>query len=288
MNTIKLKAYAKINLGLDVINKREDGYHEVRMIMQTINLYDTLTITRLNIKGIKVRTNLPYLPTNQDNLVYKAAKLFLDTCHIQHGVGITLVKNIPVAAGLAGGSADAAATLRGLNDLFHMKLSTEELMKLGVKLGADVPYCIMMGTALSEGIGEILTPLTSISPCDILVVKPNISVSTKYVYEHLILDHTTVHPDITTMLVALEEGNLTMLTKYMDNVLQSVTVKDYPIITDIKDKMRDLGALVSLMSGSGPTVFGIYKDHTVAIEAYNYFKNSKYGKQVFLTKPYWP
>jgi len=288
MNTIERKAYAKINLGLDVIRKRADGYHEVCMIMQTIHLYDSVTINRLNTEDIRVKTNLPYLPTNQDNIVNRAAKLFQEACHIRQGVGITLVKNIPVAAGLAGGSADAAATLIGLNELYQTNLSTEELMKLGVSLGADVPYCILMGTALSEGIGEVLTPLKPMPPCDILLVKPDISVSTKYVYEHLILNELTLHPNIPKMLTALEDGNLTSLTNYMDNILQTVTTRNYPIVNRIKDKMIEMGALTSIMSGSGPTVFGIFNDSEASRKAYQYFKNGNYGKQVFLTKPYWP
>jgi 4-diphosphocytidyl-2-C-methyl-D-erythritol kinase len=289
MNSISMKAYAKINLGLDVLRKREDGYHDVCMIMQTLNLYDTITINRTDTGNISVTTNLSFLPVDQGNLVYRAAALFIKTFSIKDGISIELTKKIPVAAGLAGGSADAAATLRGLNELFETGLSIEELMKLGVTLGADVPYCIMMGTALSEGIGEVLTPLTPIPDCDILLVKPDINVSTKYVYEHLRLQESINHPDITAMRKALEQKDLPLLTKSMDNILQTVTIRNYPIITDIKKKMIDLGALTSLMSGSGPTVFGVYADHGRAKLAYKYFKNHpRYGKQVFLTRPYWP
>lgn len=289
MNSISVKAYAKINLGLDVIRKREDGYHDVSMIMQSLELHDNITINKQQESGIHISTNLSYIPNDQGNLVSKAASLFFETMSIQEGISITLEKNIPVAAGLAGGSSDAAATLKGLNELYGAGLSRDELMKLGVQIGADVPYCILLGTALSEGIGEILTPLAPMPECTILLVKPDISVSTKYVYENLRLTDSIVHPNIPVMCEALASGDLNMLIKNMDNILQTVTIKDYPIITNIKNKMLELGAATSLMSGSGPTVFGIYKNHELAKKAFTYFKSHKhYGKQVFLTKPYWP
>ncbi len=289
MNSITVNAYAKINLGLDVLRKRPDGYHDVSMIMQSLDLHDTIAITRSETRDIALATNLSYLPSNQDNLIYKAAALFLDTLGIQEGLTINLEKNIPVAAGLAGGSSDAAATLMGLNHLYHAGLPIEELKLLGVKLGADVPYCIMLGTALSEGIGEVLTPLAHMPSCSILLVKPDISVSTKYVYENLRLNASVIHPDIASMKEALTRGDLYSLAKTMDNILQTVTVKEYPIISDIKDKMKELGALTALMSGSGPTVFGIYPNRNLAKKALAYFKlHQHYGKQVFLTSPYWP
>lgn len=289
MNSITVKAYAKINLGLDVLRKREDGYHDVSMIMQSLELHDTITINKSLSEGISIQTNLSYLPNNQNNLVYKAAALFMDTISVKEGLSIKLTKNIPVAAGLAGGSSDAAATLKGLNELYGTGMTAEELSRLGVKIGADVPYCIMLGTALSEGIGEVLTPLAPIPECLILLVKPNISVSTKYVYENLRLVEGIKHPDIAHMKSALVDGDLATLSKHMDNILQTVTVRNYPIISEIKEKMMSLGALTSLMSGSGPTVFGIYQDQRLASDAFHYFrKHSKYGKQVFLTKPYWP
>ena len=288
MNYITMKAYAKINLGLDVLRKREDGYHDVSMIMQSINLYDTLSIKRYKNGAIKVRTNLPYLPNDRRNLVYKAAALFSKTMKINAGIRIVLEKNIPVAAGLAGGSSDAAAVLLGLNKMFNTGLSTSELMQLGVQLGADVPYCILLGTALSEGIGELLTPLKPIPDCAILLVKPDISVSTKYVYEGLKLNSSIIHPDIKGMLNAIEEGNLLLLTSLMDNILQTVTARDYPIIEEIKEKMKEKGALTSLMSGSGPTVFGIFNNKEAAKAAYRYFTDSNNEWMVKLTTPYQP
>ncbi len=289
MNSISVMAYAKINLGLDVLRKRPDGYHDVCMIMQSLDLHDTITITKSTVPDIYIRTNLSYLPVDKGNLVYKAAALFRETASVKDGLSIKLNKRIPVAAGLAGGSSDAAATLKGLNELYQTGLTQTELMKLGVKLGADVPYCIMLGTALSEGIGEVLTPLPPIPECYILLVKPDISVSTKYVYENLRLTEDVIHPDIEKIKVALQEGNLISLADNMDNILQTVTVNNYPVITKIKNKMNELGALVSLMSGSGPTVFGIYKDYGLAKKALGYFRRyPSYGKQVFLTQPYWP
>lgn len=289
MNSITVNAYAKINLGLDVIRKREDGYHDVCMIMQSLELHDTITISKAPTETISIRTNLSYIPNDQGNLVYKAAAAFLNYLSLKEGLSIKLEKTIPVAAGLAGGSSDAAATLKALNVLYDAHLTETELMKIGVKIGADVPYCIRLGTALSEGIGEILTPLPSMPNCSILLVKPDISVSTKHVYENLRLSENINHPNIENMKVALNSGDLTALTKTMDNILQTVTIKDYPVITSIKQKMLELGAMTSLMSGSGPTVFGVYKDVELAKNALNYFKKHKhYGKQVFLTRPNWP
>ena len=289
MNSIVVKAYAKINIGLDVLKKREDGYHEVSMIMQSLDLHDLITITKTATEGISIKTNLAYIPNDRGNLVYKAASLFFNKLGLKEGLHIQLEKRIPVAAGLAGGSSDAAATLKGLNELYQSGLSTKELMELGVKIGADVPYCIMLGTALSEGIGEKLTPLPPMPKCTILLVKPDISVSTKYVYENLNLKDSISHPNIPAMLQALKDNDLISLTNYMDNILQTVTVKNHPIITDIKKKMLELGAITSLMSGSGPTVFGIFKDQEAARNAFSHFKKHRnFGKQVLLTKPYWP
>lgn len=288
MYYIRMNAYAKINIGLDVINRRDDGYHNVSMIMQSVNLYDNLTISKNSSNKIIVRTNLPYLPTDKKNLVYSAAHLFKDVTGIKSGLLITLKKRIPVAAGLAGGSTDAAATLMGLNKLFNAGMTKDELSKLGVKLGADVPYCLMMGTALSEGIGDKLSPLPPMPKCHILLVKPNINVSTKFVYENLKLDDSTIHPNISLMQKAIESQNLLELTKHMGNLLETVTINHYPIINNIKDKMVELGAMTSLMSGSGPTVFGIFNNYKTAKDAFQYFRTSYQKYQVFLTKPYYP
>jgi len=288
MNQINKKAYAKINLGLDVIRRREDGYHELKMIMQTINLYDQIRLTIQDKPGITMTSNLSSLPCNDSNLAVKAARLMIDTYHIEKGVSIELNKHIPIAAGMAGGSADAAAVLKGMNELFKLGASTEDLKKLGVTLGADIPYCIIEGTALSEGIGEVLTPLPPIPPCHILVVKPNISVSTKFVYQNLKITEQTIHPDIDGIVQSIAKQDLLGIVNRLDNVLESVTVPKYPKVTEIKQLMLELGALGSLMSGSGPTVFGIFERHSDAKRAYDEFKKGPYRSQTFLTLPYQP
>lgn len=260
MNEIKLRAYAKVNLGLDVLRRREDGYHDVRMIMQNINLFDKLSIRRRKGTGIYVKTNLAYLPTDSNNLVYRAAALLMEEFAIKSGVDIDLYKFIPVAAGMAGGSADAAAVLYGMNELFGLGLGLDELMKRGVKLGADIPYCLMGGTVLAEGIGEKLTRLSDCPDCYFVVAKPPFSVSTKLVYEKLVLDENTEHPDIDGIMAAIETKDVKGIADRLSNVLETVTAKEYPDIEGIKEKMRECGALNALMSGSGPTVFGIFDD----------------------------
>lgn len=286
MEQINLKAMAKINLGLDVVRKREDGYHEVRMIMQSIHLYDRLSIKKTEKAGISVETNLHFLPTNENNLVYKAAKLLMDEFDIKQGVAINLQKYIPVAAGMAGGSTDAASVLYGVNRLFHLGLSAEQLKERGVRIGADVPYCITGGTALSEGIGEKLTQLPAMPACYVLVAKPGISVSTKFVYENLKLSELTMHPDIDGMIKAVRAQDLKGIAALLSNVLETVTIKEYPVIEKIKDLMKEQGALNALMSGSGPTVFGLFDQEKAAQEAYQRLKEAGLAKQVFLTDTY--
>ena len=283
---MRLQAFAKINLGLDVLGKREDGYHEVRMIMQTIRMYDQLDMRKSVEPGIHLTTNKKYIPVDENNLVWRAAKLMMDTCGIIEGVSIHLHKVIPVAAGMAGGSSDAAATLVGMNRLFHCGLSKEKLMELGVQIGADVPYCVLRGTALAEGIGEKLTVLPSMPDCWILIGKPGISVSTKYVYTTLDLNTDTVHPDIDGMKKALEDGNLYGITERMGNVLQDVTIPAYPEVERIKEQMKTLGAVNAMMSGSGPTVFGIFDNEEKAQEACQKLRESGSCQQVFLTVPF--
>lgn len=285
-NTLQLKAYAKINLGLDVVRKREDGYHEVRMVMQTIKLYDKLTFRLLEEDEIRLKTNLGFLPVNEDNLVYKAVKLLKDIYDIKKGLEIDLFKCIPVAAGMAGGSTDCAAALVGASKLFGLHLSQQELMELGVKLGADVPYCVLRGTALSEGIGEVLTPLPPIPDCHILIAKPPISVSTKFVYENLRANELEQHPDIDGMVDAIKEGNLQGITDRMENVLETVTIPAYPVIEDIKNCMKDHGAINSLMSGSGPTVFGIFDTEKQAEKARDIIREKDLAQQVYVVRPF--
>ena len=288
---LSLKAYGKINLGLDVLRRREDGYHDVRMIMQTVGIFDRVDLVWKEEPGIQVETNLYYLPTNENNLVYKAAKLLMDEFQVQEGLLIRLRKFIPVAAGMAGGSSDAAAVLFGVNKMFRLGLTTEELMERGVKIGADVPYCILRGTALSEGIGEVLTSLPPVPQCQVLVAKPGINVSTKFVYENLHANdlRPEQHPDIDGMIRAIKAHDLQGIADKLGNVLETVTVKEYPVIQEIKDKMLEFGAIGSLMSGSGPTVFGLFTNPKAAQEAYEelrYGESSGLAKQVYLTNFY--
>lgn len=281
-DTLQLKAYAKINLGLDVVRKREDGYHEVRMIMQSVKLFDKLTFHLLEEDTIRLKTNLGFLPVDENNLVYKAVQLLKEQYGVMQGLEIDLYKCIPVAAGMAGGSTDCAAALVGASKLFGLHLSKEELMQLGVKLGADVPYCIMRGTALSEGIGEVLTPLPPIPDCKILIAKPPISVSTKFVYEHLDAQGIDKHPDIDGMIEAIRQKDLRGITDRLENVLETVTIPAYPVIDEIKQEMIREGALNALMSGSGPTVFGIFEDEKQAEEAKRRIQDKGLANQVYV------
>lgn len=285
-NDISLKALAKINLGLDVVRRREDGYHEVRMIMQTIHLYDRLDIKRTKESGIQIQTNLSFLPVNENNLIYKAAKLLMDEFSITDGVSVKLDKRIPVAAGMAGGSTDAAAMLFGMNRLFSLGLTKRQLMERGVQIGADVPYCIMRGTALAEGIGEELSPLAPMVKCPVLIAKPSISVSTKFVYQNLKLDDTTIHPDIDLLIEDIKAKNLHDIAEHMGNVLETVTIPNYPVIDEIKKHMLSHGAVGAMMSGSGPTVFGLFDDEDTAKKAYKAMRSSHLARQVYLTSVY--
>lgn len=285
-NDISLKALAKINLGLDVVRRKEDGYHEVRMIMQTIQLYDRLDIKRTQEPGIQIQTNLSFLPVNENNLIYKAAKLLMDEFSITDGVSVKLDKRIPVAAGMAGGSTDAAAMLIGVNRLFSLGLTKRQLMERGVQIGADVPYCIMRGTALAEGIGEALSPLPPMVKCPVLVAKPSISVSTKFVYQNLKLDDTTIHPDIDRLIDDIKAKNLHDIAAHMGNVLETVTIPNYPVIDEIKKHMLSNGAVGAMMSGSGPTVFGLFDDEDTAKKAYKAMRSSHLARQVYLTSVY--
>ena len=286
MDTIRLKARAKINLGLDVVRRREDGYHEVKMVMQMLRLYDQIDIEKTQESGILVRSNLSFLPTDERNIAYKAAKVMIDQFGLEQGVIIRIEKHIPVAAGMAGGSTDCAAVLYGMNKLFGLRLNQKKLREIGVKLGADVPYCLMRQTALSEGIGEILTPISPLQDCPILIAKPSVSVSTRHVYEHLKLDEQTMHPDIDGIVTALADGDLYGVTDRMANVLETVTVPEHPVIDEIKKQMMASGAVNALMSGSGPTVFGIFDDEEKAKKACEDMKASGLARQIYLTRPF--
>lgn len=280
---ITLKAHGKINLGLDVLRRLENGYHELRMIMQSVKLADEVGLRRLETDEIRIKTNSGKIPCDEHNLAYKAARLMRENYKITEGVEITIEKKIPVAAGMAGGSADCAAVLKGMNGLFELGLTEEELKKEGVKLGADVPFCIMEGTALSEGIGEVLTKIKTPPECILLLAKPDVDVSTAYVYQNLHLEHLKRHPDIDGIMKAIQEGSLEELCGKLENVLETVTGAKYPVIGEIEGLMKAEGALQAIMSGSGPTVFGIFREKEKAERAGRRIKEKYPAGEVFLS-----
>lgn len=283
MNQIELKALAKINLGLDVLGKRDNGYHDVRMVMQSVYLYDEVKLEKTAHPGIETISNLTFLPTGEGNIAYKAAQLLKEEFQIQEGIKITLNKHIPVAAGLAGGSSNAAAVLFGMNRMFRLGLSQKELMERGVRLGADVPYCIMRGTVLAEGIGEELSVLPAMPKCTVVIAKPPVSVSTKVVYEALDAAEITEHPDIDGIIEGLKNHSLQQVASCMGNVLEDVTVPMHPVIDQIKQEMKEAGALNAMMSGSGPTVFGLFENRSAAREAQRRIREKSLTRQVYVT-----
>ena len=266
MDAITVKAFAKINLSLDVLGTLPNGYHEVKMVMQTVSLYDSVELTKTD-DGISLECSLRFLPTGRDNLAYRAAEAFFKETGIKGGVKIYLKKHIPVGAGLAGGSSNAAAVLTGLNRLYDARLSTRKLCEMGTALGADVPYCIIGGTRLAEGIGEKLSPLPPLPACHIVLVKPSFSISTKWVYDNIDSCPNIVHPPTDKLIAALESGDLHEMCKNMGNVLEDVSIAHYPVLSSVKDDLRALGAIGAQMSGSGPTVFGIFDDEEKAANA---------------------
>lgn len=268
MNSIDLKSRAKINLSIDVLGKRDDGYHIVEMIMQTIDLYDNLKITEIEEDSIKIKSDSVDIPLNEDNIVYKAAKILKCKFNIKKGVEISIQKNIPVAAGMAGGSSNAAAVLVGLNKVWQLNLSEEELNKIGLELGADVPFCITGGSSLAEGIGEELTKIDGLSEdVNILVCKPEIFVSTKEVYQALDIKELKKRPDNQKLVHALKNKDIKFISENMVNVLEEVTALKYKEIEEIENIMIKNKALGSMMSGSGPTVFGLFNNKEHAIKA---------------------
>ncbi|MBR1815389.1 MAG: 4-(cytidine 5'-diphospho)-2-C-methyl-D-erythritol kinase [Lachnospiraceae bacterium] len=292
MKELRLKAYAKVNLALDVLGEREDGYHNVKMVMQNIGLFDELTFHYDEERtgdtegfAISLTTDSDKIPTDERNLIYKAIKYMFEQYNIYGTMSVELKKNIPVEAGMAGGSTDCAASIKAVNELCELGLDLQDMMDLGVKLGADVPYCIMAKTALSEGIGEILTAVNGLPDCHILVAKPPVSVSTGMVYNNLKCDELAAHPDVDGMAEALKEGDLQGVADRMENVLETVTVRLHPEISDIKNIMISMGALNAIMSGSGPTVFGLYSDEEEAKAAKAYILKKGYTQEVYITKP---
>ncbi|MBF8982474.1 4-(cytidine 5'-diphospho)-2-C-methyl-D-erythritol kinase [Lutibacter sp. B2] len=280
MEEIKVKGMAKINISLDALRKREDGYHEVKMIMQQVDLFDEIHLKKIE-KGIIIETNCEFIPTDESNIAYKAAELMMKKYNIQEGIYIYINKKIPVGAGLAGGSTDAAAVLKGLNELFGIGASEKELMEMGTNIGADVPFCIVGGAALAEGIGEKLTPIKGIDQW-VILCKPNISVSTATVYKKLDVSKIKNHPKTDKLLKAIENNDIQTVALNLCNVLETVTENMHPVVKDIKRRMLEYNAMGSLMSGSGPTVFGLYKDYGKAKSAYDNL--SKIYQQVYLVK----
>ncbi len=283
MTGITLNGYAKINLGLDVLRRRPDGYHEVRMIMQNIGLHDVITLEKTEETGFVIKTNAGELPVDKNNLMYRAAAMLFEEFGLPGGLFMTLEKNIPIAAGLAGGSTDCAAVLSGVNELYGLGLSLSELQARGVKIGADVPYCLMRGTALAEGIGEKLTRLPACPACHVVIAKPPVDVSTKTVYTTLRASELAEHPDIDGMIRALENRDLKGITDRLSNVLETVTIPMHPVISTIKEMLEENGAMKALMSGSGPTVFAIFDDEEKAARAVSALKSAGICKTVLLT-----
>lgn len=287
MKTLTRNAYAKVNLALDVLRRREDGYHDVCMIMQNLSLYDTLTFTmeEADTLAITLSCDKEFVPCDERNLIYKAIVLMGETYHLTGHIHVELVKRIPVEAGMAGGSTDCAAAFHAMRELYGLDVSDQELMKLGVKLGADVPYCIMAKTALSEGIGEVLTEVEPLPDCYVVVAKPTISVSTKMVYENLHANELQHHPDVAGMIEALKQGDLSGVASRMENVLETVTTKLYPQIEEIKQSMKESGAENAIMSGSGPTVFGLYREKAIAEQAAEKIRQQYGLSEVYVTQP---
>lgn len=278
---MKIKAYAKVNISLDIVGKREDGYHILEMIMQTIDLYDEINIEKQK-KDITIKCNKPYVPTDERNLAYRAAKLFMEKYDIDSGVNINIKKNIPVSAGLAGGSTDGAAVLKLMNKLFEINASDEELMEIGLKLGADVPYCIKGGTALCKGIGEEVTKLKDFKDKILVLVKPPFGVSTKSVYQEFDLGKVRSHPNTETLIKAIESNDLKLVSNNMKNLLENVTLRKHKVLINIKEEMKNTGAIAAMMSGSGPTVFAFFDDMLKAQKCFEKMK-LKYN-DVFITR----
>lgn len=304
MDQLTRKAYAKINLGLDALRKRTDGYHELAMVMQTVDICDELTFVVKETPGLELYVewskdgwtaplsddflnagDAQPVPSDQKNLVWRAAELLMNEFGIKKGVKITLKKRIPVAAGMAGGSSDCAATLHGINALFELGLNLKELQLRGVKLGADVPYCLLGGTALAEGIGEILTPLPPMPECHLVVAKPAVSVSTPFVFKQLRVNELETHPDIAGMCAAIRDNDLDGVIGRLGNVLETAAIPHFPVVGELKEEFKELGADGVLMSGSGPTVFAIFKSEKRAWEAAAELKKTGLAAQIFVTRP---
>jgi len=287
---ISRKAPAKINLSLDITGRRQDGYHLVRMIMQTVSLFDIIEIEDVlnpenkELGEIILHCEDHSVPTDDRNLCVRAAKLMQRIYNIRSGFVINLEKHIPSAAGLAGGSSDAATVMMMIRDMFCPGITDNELRDAVVSLGADIPYCIMRGTALSEGIGEILTPLKPIKKTKVILIKPDVDISTQIAYKNFDNANYVEHPDTEALLDALYNEDMNRFSEHMANVLENVSAGEYPIIYKLKSELKEHGAFGSMMSGSGSTVFGLYREDDSAETAYGYFKKKYPTLQVFLTE----
>lgn len=275
------KAPAKINLGLDVIDKRKDNYHELEMVMTSVDLADRIHLEEIPEDEIKIESNKAFLPTDERNNVYQAIDIVKRRYQIKRGVRIYIQKKIPVAAGLGGGSSDCAAALRGINEMWGLGLSLEELSAIGLRIGTDVPFCVYGNTALVTGIGDEITPLPSIPQCWVVLIKPNFSVSTPTVFKDLVVDEL-YHPDIIALIDAIQKNDYQKMVARVGNALESVTVKRHPVIQQIKERMMKFGADVALMSGSGPTVFGLCDKYSRAQRVYNGLKG--FCDEVYLVR----
>lgn len=278
---MRIKAYAKINVLLDVVGKKENGYHLLEMIMQSIDLYDLIDVNKIE-KGINIKCNKSYIPVNNKNIAYKAAELFMNTYGINEGVSINIYKNIPTSAGLGGGSSDGAAVLKAMREIFNVNISDKELEELGVKIGADVPFCINGGTAFCEGIGEIITPIKKFENKILVVVKPKFGVSTKWVYSEYDNLRNVKKPETEKILKAVKDGDVKAVSLNMANVLEEVTTSKYEIISRIKKDMIRFGAVGSMMSGSGPSVFAFFEDSLSAQRCFEKMKENYH--ETFITR----
>ncbi|MGX2945732.1 4-(cytidine 5'-diphospho)-2-C-methyl-D-erythritol kinase [Enterococcus alishanensis] len=275
------KAPAKINLGLDILGKRPDGLHELSMVMASIDLADRLYLEEIAEDKIVIETNKAFLPTDKKNHVYEALELVKDRFQIQTGLHVKIQKKIPVAAGLGGGSTDSAAALRAINRLWSLNLTTAELAQLGAEVGSDVPYCVYGKTSLVEGFGEKVTVLSPMPQCWVVVVKPRMSVSTRTVFSQIVMDQLH-HPDISALVAAIEANDYQAMTENLGNSMEAVTIKKHPIIQQIKDRMVKYGADAAMMSGSGPTVYGLCHKYSRAQHVMNALKG--FCDEVYLVR----
>jgi 4-diphosphocytidyl-2-C-methyl-D-erythritol kinase len=283
MEKITINCPAKINLSLDVVGKKDNGYHLLETIMQNVDLFDEVTVKK-SVEGINLYCKLAQVPCNESNTAYKAAKLIKDRYDIKSGIDIIIEKRIPIAAGLAGGSADAAGVIKAMNELFALNITLKDMMEIGVKVGADVPFCLLQCTAFAEGIGEILTPLKPLDGVWCVLAKPNISISTQEVYSKLKIDKIIKHPNTHEIKECIDKMDIEGIALKMTNVLEAVTIDENPVIQELKNLMMEFHALGSLMSGSGPTTFGLFRDKASAEECYSKLRDS--FEEVYLVKTY--